>query len=222
MPLLESIFLGMFLVGFLFTLITAIMSGALEHAFGEGSAFDAHAGEPGAMGGDVGPTAGEGTPEVGWLQHDLATFSPLSPTTISAFITAAGGMGYIALAWWEWSPWAAGALSASSGVVFAILLFLMFAYLFRATQGSSLQALDSIVGMEAEVTTAITSGGLGEVAYVKMGQRCVMSARAADAAAMPQGTKVVIKSVSPTILVVEETRESWLARTRAEQKSQAR
>ena len=63
MELLESIFLGMFLLGFLFTLISAVMSGAFGHAFGEGSAFDAHADAPGHMGGDVGPTTGEESPE---------------------------------------------------------------------------------------------------------------------------------------------------------------
>jgi len=223
MQWLESIFLGMFLLGFLFTLITAIMSGAFEHAFGEGSAFDAAGGaHPDAMGGDVGHSLADGHAEVGWAQHALPTFSPLSPTTISAFITAAGGMGYVSLVWWEWSPWAAGALSASSGLVFAALLFFLFTWIFKVTQGSSLPSLASIVGREGEVTVPIASGGQGEIAYVHMDQRCVMAARAADAAAIPQGTRVVIKSVSPTVLVVEETRESWLARTRAAQQSPAR
>ena len=49
---------------------------------------------------------------------------------------------------------------------------------------------------------------------MRAGQRCVMSARCADAAAVPQGARVVVKSVSPTVFVVEETRESWLARSK--------
>jgi len=215
MELLESIFLGMFLLGFLFTVVSALMSGAFGHAFGEGSALDAAtATHPELMGGDVGPTAGEGSPEVGWAQHELATFSPLSPTTISAFITAAGGMGYVALAWWEWSAWAAGALSLASGLVFSAIVFGIFALLFKVTQGSSIVALGTLVGVEAEVNSVIPSGGLGEVAYVRQGQRHVMPARCSDAATVPQGARVVIKSVSPKVLVVEETRQSWLTRSK--------
>ena len=149
MPVLESIFLGMFVLGFLFTLVSAVMSGAFSHAFGEGSAFDAvHGSHPDVMGGDVGHAAGGGHAEVGWSGHDLSTFSPLSPTTLSAFVTAAGGMGYVAMAWWQWGPWGAGVLAVGSGVAFSALLFVLLAYLFRVTQGSSVVALDSLVGVE--------------------------------------------------------------------------
>jgi hypothetical protein len=219
MQVLESVFLGMFLLGFLFTLISAVMSGAFGHAFGEGSAFDAaHGAHPGAMGGDATHVgAGHdhgGHAEVGWADHPLSTFSPLSPTTISAFITAAGGMGYVAIAWWEWGPWASGALALGSGIVFSVIVFALFTFIFGATQGTSLVHQSGLVGVEGEVNVAIPSGGAGEVAYVKAGQRCVRSARCADAAAVPQGAKVVIKAVSTNEFVVEETRESWLARTR--------
>jgi hypothetical protein len=69
-------------------------------------------------------------------------------------------------------------------------------------------------GTEADVNIAIPSGSMGEIAYVSKGQRCTMAARCADGATVPQGARVVIKSVSPTVFVVEETRESWLARSR--------
>lgn len=222
MTILESVFLGLFLLGFLFTILSAVMSGAFGHAFGEGSAMDAGGAHPEAMGGDASQGALDGHAEVGWAQHGLPTFSPLSPTTICAFITAAGGMGYVALAWWEWSPWNAGALSLGSGVAFAALLFGLFTWIFGATQGSTVVTLDSLAGTEAEVSLPIPSGALGEVAFVRNSQRNVMSARCADAAAIPKGTKVVIKSVSSTELIVEETRESWLARTRAQGASSAR
>lgn len=222
MQLLESIFLGMFLLGFLFTLISAVMSGAFGHAFGEGSAFDAHAGDgfggnDGAtMGGDVGPTAAEGHAEVGWAQHDLATFSPLSPTTISAFLAAAGGAGWLCVARWEMGAWPAMLLATICGLLFAALVFFGLTWVFRVTQGSSLVSQSSLVGTEAEVSIAIPSGHMGEVAYLRMGQRCLMQARCADAAEITRGAKVVIKSVSPTVFIVEETRESWLARTRGQ------
>ena len=214
MELLENIFLGMFLVGFLFTVVSAVMSGAFGQAFGEGSAFDSHGGGVGHMGGDVGPTAGEGTAEVGWAQHNLATFSPLSPTTICAFLAAAGGVGFLGVHSWGWSAWPSVLAAAASGIVFAALVFLGIAWMFRVTQGSSIVSQNSLVGIVGEVNIPIPSGGIGEVAYVRGGQRGVMSARCADAASVPQGAKVVIKSVSPTVFVVEETRDSWLARSK--------
>ncbi len=218
---LENVFLVMFLVGFLFTLISAVMSGAFGHAFGEGTAFDAHGAHPGSMGGEVGPTLGEGTPEVGWAQHSLSTFSPLSPTTISAFLAAAGAAGWIAVARWEWSGWGAALLAAVCGTVFAAIAFLAIAWVFRVTQGTSIVRTAGLIGSEAEVTVAIGPGGLGEIAYVTAGQRCTMRARCADAAAVPRGARVVIRSVSRTEFVVEETRESWLARTKGESRQAA-
>ena len=80
---------------------------------------------------------------------------------------------------------------------------------------SSIVRQSSLVGLAADVIVSIPSGGAGEVAYVSAGQRHVMAARCADAATVPQGAHVVIKSVSPTVFVVEETRESWLARSKA-------
>jgi hypothetical protein len=215
MELLENIFFGLFLLGFVFTLVSAVMSGAFTHGFGDGSSFDAHGAHPEQLGGDVGPTAGEGHPEVGWTQHSLSTFSPLSPTVISAFLTAAGGMGWIALRWWQWGPLASTALSLGSGLAFAVLVFALFAALFRVTQGSSVGEVQGMIGKEAEVTLPIPSGGAGQVAYVQLGQRCLAIARCADAAAVPVGAKVTIKTTDGNVFVVEESRESWVGRTKS-------
>lgn len=215
MELLENIFLGMFLLGFLFTIVSALMSGAFGHAFGEGSAMDAHGAHIGHMGGDVGPTAGEGQPEVGWAQHNLATFSPLSPTVISAFLAAAGGAGFLSLHSWEWGIWGSILASLVAGLLVASAVFFGIAWLFRVTQASSMVSQHELVGLGGEVSIAIPSGGIGEIAFIKSGQRSVRPARCADAAAVPQGAKIVIKSVSTNEFIVEETRESWLARTKS-------
>jgi hypothetical protein len=218
MQLLENIFLGMFLLGFLFTIVSAFFSGAFGHAFGEGSAFDAGGAHPGELGGhDIGHSPADGHPAVGWTGgHDLPTFSPLSPTVGCAFLAAAGGAGFVAIHSWDWGGWAATGLAVASGVVFAAVVFFGLAFVFRTAQGSSVVALDSLVGTEAEVNQPIPSGGFGEIAYVSSGQRLVQAARCADGAAVPQGARVVIKSVLPTVFVVEETRESWLVRSRAQ------
>ena len=214
MEILENVFIGMFLLGFLFTIVSAVMSGAFGHAFGEGSAMDAHGAHIGHMGGDAGPTAGEGTAEVGWAQHNLSTFSPLSPTVISSFFAAAGGIGFLCVHSWEWGFWTSVLAAVVAGGLFAGLVFVTIGWMFRVTQGTSLVTQHELVGVVAEVSTTIPSGSLGEIAYVKAGQRCVRSARCADAAEVPKGARVVIKSVSSSEFIVEETRESWLARSK--------
>jgi hypothetical protein len=214
MDLLENVFLGMFLLGFLFTIVSALMSGAFGHAFGEGSAMDAHGAHIGHMGGDASPPAGEGTAEVGWAQHNLSTFSPLSPTVISSFFAAAGGIGFLCVHSWEWGFWSSILASVVAGTVFGGLVFVAIGWMFRVTQGTSLVSQGELVGVEGEVSIAITSGSLGEISYVRAGQRCVRAARCADAATVPKGAKVVIKAVSSSEFVVEETRESWLGRSK--------
>ncbi len=212
---LESIFLTMFLVGLLFAIVSAVLSGAFHQDFGQGSSFE-H-GDPGALGGHAGPVHGEGHAEVGWAQHDLATFSPLSPTILASFIAAAGGAGYIALATLDWSPWGAGLAALTAGFAFAAVVFTLFTLLFTKTQGTSTLVVAELVGTEAEVITNIPSGGTGEIAFVQRGQRANGPARAADGAAVARGAKVIVKDVSGPVYVVEETRESWLARTKSPQ-----
>ena len=105
-------------------------------------------------------------------------------------------------------------MSLLAGTVFAGLVFVTIGWMFRITQGTSLVSQGELAGMEAEVSIVIPSGGLGEIAYVKAGQRNVRAARCADAASVPKGARVVIKTVSSSEFIVEETRESWLARTK--------
>ncbi|MHC4820483.1 MAG: NfeD family protein [Planctomycetota bacterium] len=207
---LEDIFLIMLLVGFLFMAVSAFMSGAFESEFGEGSAFGD--GDVGSMGGELGDGGAHGVAEVGWASHDLASFSPLSPTVISAFITAAGGMGYLSLHSLGMGVGGASAIALVSGIVFAAIVFLLVAWMFKHTQGSSVGSVASLVGAEAEVIETIPSDGFGRIAFVLAAQRMTMTARTADAAEVPQGATVVIKEVTQQFYVVEESRESWLAR----------
>ncbi len=210
LQMLENIFLVMFVAGLVFMVISAIMSGAFESEFGEGSAFGD--GDASAMGGDVGEGGAHGTAEVGWASHDLATFSPLSPTVICAFITAFGGVGFLSLHTWEMGPIASSAMALVAGVVFGGAIFLSLAWVFDKTQGSSVGRASSVVGREAEVIEPVPSQGSGRVAYVLSGQRMTMPAQTADGASIPQGAQVLVKEVTQQYLVVEETRESWLAR----------
>lgn len=215
MEVLENVFLGMFLLGVLFTLISAVMSGAFGHAFGEGSALDAHGADIAHMGGDAHMApGGAGHAEVGWAQHNLSTFSPLSPTVLSSFFAGAGGIGFLCIHSWEFGFWSSILVALVAGVAFGGAVFVAIGWMFRVTQGTSLVSQGELIGVEGEVSIAIPSGSLGEISFVKAGQRCVRAARCADAAAVPRGARVVIKSVSSSEFIVEETRDSWLGRTK--------
>src|ERR1041384_6381902 len=111
-------------VGFLFTLISAI--GA--HVFS--GAHDVRA--------DLGGSGADGHAEAGIESSDMPGFSPLSPTILSAFVTAFGGLGVIfSRIDVTRSPWVSTPLSILGGFVVAAIVLWLFRQLFRRTQSSS-------------------------------------------------------------------------------------
>src|SRR5258705_2199884 len=97
-----QIYLVIFGVGFLFTLISAF----LADVFG---GHDVHA--------DVGHA---GHAEAGFGSNDMPGFSPLSPTTIATFMTAFGGFGMIfTQIEATQSPWISAPLSVLCTFAFA-------------------------------------------------------------------------------------------------------
>ncbi len=111
-------------------------------------------------------------------------FSPLSPTTLSSFVTAFGGFGLIfSKIEATSSPWISVPLSLIGGLAVAAGVFVLFNKIFHATQSSSEGRVGQLVGHEATIITPIAAGGAGEIAYVQGGSRYTASARAEDSRA---------------------------------------
>ena len=122
---------------------------------------------------------------------------PVSGTIIATFITGFGAGGVIAHYVLKWSLLAGIGLACLSGLALAGIAFLVLDLIFAHTQAGSEFSLEQMVGVEAEVITAIPeSGGPGEVAYLVKGQREVSPARSVDGSAIRKGSAVVIEKVS--------------------------
>jgi hypothetical protein len=148
----------------------------------------------GDFGGDAGHEIGADTP------------SPLSSRIIFVFMTAFGGVGFIAQAAGWGVPLAvitglAGGLAVAGGTFFLIVLPM------SRQQGSVSLKLDDLIDLVGEVSDDIPAGGLGKVVLVPpgTGTRVSRAARAQNGAHIPPGTIVRVVHAGPGSLTVTPT-----------------
>jgi membrane protein implicated in regulation of membrane protease activity len=163
-------------VGLLFAIVSAFVS----HLFG---GHDAHV--------DVG-TGGHA--EAGFQDTGMPGLSPFSPTTITAFITAFGGLGLIfSKIEATRSPWISAPLAMVGALIIAAGVVWLFGTVFHAVDSSSESRVGELVGMTATVITPIPANGVGEIAYVQSGSR--YSAPARDERGVPVSNGQTVKIV---------------------------
>jgi len=213
--ILETAFLVAFWAGLAFTVGAALLSGAFHSEFGSGSSFEGgHAADLG--GADVESGQFEsGQPHVGWSDQNFPGASPLSPTVLAAALTGFGALGYMSLAHWELGSGSSFALGLAGSLLLGGVTFVGLDLLFKKTQSSSHVSAASLTGTKARVTATIESGHAGAITVEAMGTRMTAPARAEDAASIPEGAEVEIRRADGPVYVVAETRESWVARSRA-------
>lgn len=121
--------------------------------------------------------------------------SPISPITISTFITAFGAVGIITRQLFA-MPVAFSLLWATlGGLLLAGAMFLFYSRFLIGSQGSSEVRVSQLVGLTAEVIASIPQGGVGEIAVVAQGARITYPARSSQGAAIPRGALVVIEQM---------------------------
>jgi membrane protein implicated in regulation of membrane protease activity len=183
------IYLICFGVGLLFTIVSALMG----HAFG---GHEVHA--------DIGGGA-EGHAEAGFDTQDMPGFSPLSPTTIAAFVSAFGGFGIIFSKFDATkSPWISAPLAMLGGFGIAAVVFWLFRTLFRKTQSSSESRVATLIGLDATIISPIPQNGVGEIAYIQSGSRYTAPARTESGGAVPNGKVVKITRIVGTQYYVSQ------------------
>lgn len=67
--------------------------------------------------------------------------------------------------------------------------------------------MNELVGSTAEVTVPIPEGGVGEIAYVAMGERHTATARSNDGRAIARGAVVEINALAGTAMIVKSKNE---------------
>jgi membrane protein implicated in regulation of membrane protease activity len=160
-------------------LLFAIVSAFLGHLFG---------------GHDVHVDLGAGGHADGGLEDaGVPGLSPFSPTTITAFLTAFGGLGMllsqVAL---TSSPWLTAPLALLGAIAIAAAVVWLFGTIFNKVDSSSEAHVANLVGMAATVITPIPATGVGEIAYVQGGSRYTAPARDERGAPVATGQTVRI------------------------------
>jgi membrane protein implicated in regulation of membrane protease activity len=133
---------------------------------------------------------------------------------ISAALTGAGGLGWLALETWDLGVGGSIAIGLLGGLGLGGVTFATLAFLFKKLQSSSHVVAASLIGTRAAVDTAIDTGASGAIVVEASGSRMVVPARSVDAATIPAGAEVEIVRVDGAGYHVKETRESWLARSK--------
>ena len=189
---LEIVYCVAFFLGFGFAIVSALLSGVF-HVGAEGHG---HVDLPGHV-------------EIAnhdFAQGDHVAFSPVSPVTVSMFITSFGVTGF-ALSKWVHLPAALHLpIAMLSGLIVAAAAFAVFAKVMRATQSSSVPSTADAVGLEAELMAHLAAEGLAEISYTQRETRLNATARAADGKELPQGAKVRIVRIDGTTFVIEKVR----------------
>jgi membrane protein implicated in regulation of membrane protease activity len=131
--------------------------------------------------------------------------SPISPVTITMFGTAFGGAGLVAFHALALPALYSLPMALLSGLIIAGVAFYAFSKLFQATEGSSEPRTSELVGLEAEVITAIPAQGLGEIAYVARGSRFTAPARSEDGRPHTAPSTVLIERVVGSVFCVRKS-----------------
>lgn len=136
------------------------------------------------------------------LDHPDIGISPLSPITIATFVTTFGGVGIIVNTLTTLSPVVGLVIAALSGLVLAGMMFVIYAQVIGAVQGSSETRAGELRGRTAEVTAPIPPAGVGEVALVIRGARARALARSDTGTLIPRGTLVEIVEEAGSAVIV--------------------
>src|ERR1035441_7716178 len=142
------VYLVCFGVGLLFAIVSAFMG----HLFG---GHDVHT--------DIG-TGGHA--EAGFQDTGMPGLSPFSPTTITAFLTAFGGLGLIfSKIAATHSPWISAPLALLGALIIAAGVVWLFGTVFHKMDSSSESHVATLVGMSRRGLTPIRPIGGGGLAF---------------------------------------------------------
>ena len=210
---LSLLFIGCFLFGFLFLLVTALLGsfhgagmghGAGGHAVGHHvtvgthSTLAHHAGH--AHGHTVSHTTGRAAPQ----GSQFSLFTYLNPTSIVLFLLGFGFFGYF---FHNATGLALPLVMISAviaGFIIASLLLLLLNRIFGHSDATTIQDVADRTGLLGKVGTTIQENGLGEMIYVSPGgMRKSIPARSVDGRRMERDQEVVVVNYQQGVAEVD-------------------
>ncbi|MBE3558414.1 MAG: hypothetical protein IMW89_04220 [Ktedonobacteraceae bacterium] len=213
---LSLVFIGCFLFGLLFLLITALLGGLTgDHGIGHVHVDGGHIGGHDlvhahsthvAHVGDAAShhTASHGGGAGGEQQGTFSIFAIVNPTSVILFLLGFGFFGYVfhnvrSLA----LPFVL-LLAALGGVVIAGLILLLISRIFGSGQATTIQDVSDRTGLLGKVSLTIPANGLGEILYLSPGgMRKSIPARSVDGRRLERDQEVVVVNYEKGVAEVD-------------------
>jgi hypothetical protein len=195
---LSLLFIGCFLFGLLFLVVTALLGSIGGH--GTGHATVHHIDVGGHAGGTHGVDAHTGH---GHVIHPTththnggqanAFLSFVNPTSIVLFLLGFGFFGYVFHNTTSLALPFSLTLAVLGGLVIAALLLALISRVFGDSEGATVQDVSDRTGLLGKVSLTIQENGLGEVIYVSPGgMRKSIPARSVDGRRLERDQEVVV------------------------------
>lgn len=211
MEWINSVYLGCFVFGLVFTVASFLLGNLADLAGTHGFGHDAaHAGHAGHTHGHAGHTHGDSNQlqthgksggEADVVAGGLGWFNF---NALILFVTWFGATGFTLTAL-NITAWLVFGLALVGGIVgyFIILLFLQ--KVLYASQTPFMRKSDyDLTGTVGKISSTIFEKGTGELVFTKFGTRRSYPARSLDGAPISKETEVVVMRVENGIVYVEE------------------
>jgi membrane protein implicated in regulation of membrane protease activity len=145
-----------------------------------------------------------GGPDVlaGGIDAPDVSVSPLSPITIASFVTTFGGIGVLAIQFFDVDPRMSLVWATGGALLISALMFLFYSQVLIRSQGSSEVRRSELLGLPAEVTLPIKENAIGQVAYSTKAGRMSSMARSVDGSPISRGQVVKIVRIIGNQVVV--------------------
>jgi hypothetical protein len=189
---LSLLFIGCFLLGLLYLLLTAFMGMGHDHGHSVAHHIDAqhhiHAGPQHHI-----HTVGHGDVHHGTDGSQISLFAYLNPTSVVLFLLGFGFFGYLLHDTTDFSIPIILLLAGISGFVIASLLLMLLARIFGDSEAATVQDVSDRTGLLGKVSITIQENNIGEILYVSPGgMRKSIPARSVDGRRLERDQEVVV------------------------------
>lgn len=201
---LSLLFIGCFLLGMLYLVITALF-GNLAHGHGGVQHVD-HSMTHHALTHHthVGHGSTHRSSDGDSDNNQFSLLSIINPTNIVLFLIGFGFFGYALHTNTNFALPIILLLSASSGVILALLLLLFFSRVFSGSEAATVQDVSDRTGLLGKVSITIQKDEIGEILYVSPGgMRKSIAARSVDGRRLERDQEVVVVNYQRGIAEVD-------------------
>lgn len=196
MTVLSTFYLVCFVAGFVLTVLSLILGHLHLHI---------HLPHLHEMDSGAGHGVGHG-PHMYLTAHG-SEISPINFSTVTAFLTWFGGMGYLLTRYYGFFLVLGLAIATVSGLGGAALIFVFMVRVLAPRQTQLDPADFDLVGTLAHICSSIREKGTGEIIFSQGGTRKTSGARSVDGRPLEKGAEVVITKYEGGIAYVQRWEE---------------